>query len=168
MTDLKQYIIEVQDFPEPGVSFKDMSYLLANKFGDTIDALANLFSKIEINDINYFVGIDARGFILAAALAERFNKGVVMIRKANKLPPPVISKQYSLEYGSNTLEIKPGTGRVVIIDDVLATGGSLKAAAKLCTKAGYTLLDIATLIDLRFLNNFEWYGLRVKSVIQYE
>jgi len=167
MHDLEHYIEATPDFPEKGVLFRDISPLLAQKFPETIDAMIGLFSEKDLQDIDGFVGVDARGFIFAAAMAVRLEKNFFLIRKAGKLPPPSIEECYSLEYGEACIQMKPGQGRVVLVDDVLATGGTLKAACELCTKAGYSIQDIATLIDLKFLNDFEWNGLTVRSLIQY-
>ncbi len=165
--DLENYIIDTKDFPKKGVIFRDISILLKEKFGETINSLALLFDKETIDKVNYIAGIDSRGFVFGSALAQLLGKGFIMIRKGGKLPPPTISEKYSLEYGSDKMEIAPGVGGIIIIDDVLATGGTLKAAANLCKKAGYNVLDIAALIDLRYLNNFSWQDLKAKSLIQY-
>ena len=155
----KEYINEVPDFPQPGVSFKDVSPLLKSiKFSEAIIEMKKL-----VPNPQYWVGIDSRGFIFASALANTFG-GLVMCRKKGKLPPPVISQEYSLEYGTDTLEIQPGTGTVVIVDDVYATGGTMNAVEQLCQKAGYTVLDKLVLIDLKFLHE----PTNVKSLIQYE
>jgi adenine phosphoribosyltransferase len=155
----KNLINEVPNFPIQGVSFKDISPLLSSyHFPRVINIMRSL---VDIPD--YWVGIDARGFIFASALAIK-EGGLIMCRKKGKLPPPVVSETYSLEYGEDTLEIQPGTGTVVIVDDVYATGGTMNAVEKLCTKAGYTVIDKLVLIDLQFLHE----PTNVKSLIQYE
>ena len=155
----KNLINEIPDFPIPGVSFKDISPLLRSyHFPRVINIMRSL---VDIPD--YWVGIDARGFIFASSLAIK-EGGFIMCRKKGKLPPPVVSETYSLEYGEDTLEIQPGTGTVVIVDDVYATGGTMNAVEKLCTKAGYTVIDKLVLIDLQFLHE----PTNVKSLIQYE
>jgi adenine phosphoribosyltransferase len=155
----KEYINEVPDFPQPGISFKDVSPLLRSiRFPDAIAEMKKL-----VPNPQYWVGIDSRGFIFASALANIFG-GLVMCRKKGKLPPPVISQEYFLEYGTDTLEIQPGTGTVVIVDDVYATGGTMNAVEQLCQKAGYTVIDKLVLIDLKFLHE----PANVKSLIQYE
>lgn len=155
----KEYINEVPDFPKPGVSFKDISPLLKSiKFPEAITKM-----KILVPNPQYWVGIDSRGFIFASALANTFG-GLIMCRKKGKLPPPVISQEYSLEYGTDTLEIQPGNGTVVIVDDVYATGGTMNAVEQLCQKAGYTVIDKLVLIDLKFLHE----PTNIKSLIQYE
>ena len=159
----RHLINEIPDWPKKGVSFKDISPLLISEdFNEIIKTLGELFN---LDSVDYFVGIDSRGFIFASALSTMFNKGLVLVRKKGKLPPPVVTKQYSLEYGEDALEIAPGTGNVVIIDDVLATGGTLAAAKELCSRAGYDVLDCGVLIDLKFLHNDD---ISVKSVIVYE
>lgn len=167
MSALKQYIHDVEDFPKQGVVFRDISPLLAEKFPETIAQLAALFPDDFWDDICTVAGVDARGFIFASALAAQKNKRLLLVRKAKKLPPPVVNITYALEYGEDALEVKPGTGRVLIMDDVLATGGTLAAAADVCAKAGYDVRGLATLIDLTYLNQFSWNGLTVRSLIQY-
>lgn len=164
--NFEDFIVNIPDFPKKGVTFKDISPLLANRFDEVITEMGKL---IDWTEIDMIAGIESRGFILGAALAARYSKGFVAIRKKGKLPPPTISHSYSLEYGSDTLEIKPSTGlkRVLIVDDVLATGGTLKAAIILCEKASYKINGHMVLINLKFLNNFEQEGIKVKSIINY-
>ncbi len=165
--NLKDAIAEIPDFPKKGVLFRDVTPLLNQKFRETIDAMLGLFTQLELNGIDSFAGIDARGFIFASALASRAGKNFVMIRKGGKLPPPTISRNFSLEYGEDSIEMKSGTGGVAIIDDVLATGGTMHAAADLCLEAGYEVKAFATLINLAFLNDFSWNGMKTRSVFEY-
>lgn len=157
-------IRDVPDYPKPGIVFKDISPLLGSPlFPELIQELADL---VRDTDCDAIAGIESRGFILGAAVAHEMNIGFVPVRKKGKLPPPVHAHSYKLEYGEDTVEVKPGTGRVIIIDDVLATGGTLGAAAEVLTKAGYAVVDIAVLMDLKFLNDFKWKSLKSKSLIQ--
>ena len=167
MQDLERYIVDTKDFPKKGVTFKDVSPLLKEKLRETVSAFTELFNKETLDKTDYIAGIDSRGFVFGSALAQHLGKGFIMIRKAGKLPPPTVSERYSLEYGTAEIEMSPGSGGVIIIDDVLATGGTLAAAANLCKRAGYDVLDIAVLLDLKFLNNFSRQGLKAKSLIQY-
>lgn len=155
----KELINEVPNFPQPGVSFKDVSPLLKSSvFPDVINEMRKL-----VPTPDYWVGIDSRGFIFASALASKYG-GLVMCRKKGKLPPPIISETYTLEYGEDTLEIAPGKGDIIIVDDVYATGGTMDAVERLCNKAGYKVIDKLVLIDLKFLHSPN----NVKSLIQYE
>jgi adenine phosphoribosyltransferase len=145
---------EVPDFPEPGVAFKDLTPLLADAGGlaAVTDALAESAEGADL-----VAGIDARGFLLGAAVALRLGTGVLAVRKGGKLPPPVHSQTYDLEYGSATLEIPADgmdiTGRsVVIIDDVLATGGTVAAADRLLTSGGAIVRNAAVVLELTALN----------------
>jgi len=161
----KDYITEVPDFPVEGVNFKDISPLLVNQklFEECIDEMGML---VDIPD--YWIGIDARGFIFASALSMIHGGGIVMCRKAGKLPPPVIRKRYQLEYGTEWIEMKEGNGTAVIVDDVLATGGTLQATNDLAKMVGYDVVDNLVLIDLQYLPRLEIFDLEVKSLIQYE
>jgi adenine phosphoribosyltransferase len=112
-------------------------------------------------------GIESRGFILGAALALRRGKGFVLVRKQGKLPPPVVDVSYALEYGSGVLEMQRGQGRLLLIDDVLATGGTLSASADLCLRAGYSVAALAVLIDLRLVVDYRWRDLPLRAVVSY-
>jgi len=168
MINFKDHIAAIPDFPSPGILFRDISPLLRLHFSTVTDALGTLLSPAEWNAVDVVAGIDARGFILAAALAVRFNKGFAPIRKQGKLPPPVVARSYTLEYGAGTLEMKSGRGSVLIVDDVLATGGTLAASVELCSAAGYTVAGVVTLIDLKLNKESSIRGLRVRSLIQYD
>lgn len=165
---LRAYVRDVPDFPKPGIMFRDISPLLREHFSETIAAMGDLFSHAEWNDIDLIGGIESRGFILAAGLAAMRNKGFVKIRKQGKLPGPVAKRNYGLEYGEDALEMQYGSGRMLIIDDVLATGGTLSAAAELARESGHEVLGFACLIDLTYLNDFSWNGLRARTLIGYE
>jgi adenine phosphoribosyltransferase len=167
MLDLKQVIADVPDFPRPGILFRDISPLLRDHFGATVQALDALLTDEEWSRIDALAGIESRGFILGAALAMRRGKGFVLVRKQGKLPPPVVDVSYDLEYGSGVLEMQSGQGRLVLIDDVLATGGTMTAAADLCHRAGYELQALVALIDLNLVSNYSWRSLRLRTVINY-
>ncbi len=163
-------IRDVADFPIPGVLFRDVSPLLQSP--EAFAQLAVDFAKmIDLENVDLFLGIESRGFIFAAMLAAKFNKGFLPLRKAGKLPPPVIQESYQLEYGQATLEIAPSEAthkkKVIICDDVLATGGTLKASISLCEKAGYEVEDILVLINLTFINQMTFKKRPIKSLIQY-
>ncbi len=160
--DLKKHIVDIKDFPKTGVIFKDISPLLNEYFNEVVKQMG---AQIHWDHVDAVVGIESRGFILGSGLAAHFGKGFIPVRKKGKLPPPVISHSYQLEYGSDTLEIKSDlkTKNVVIVDDVLATGGTLKATLQLCEKANLKVIDTLVLIDLKFLNKMD----TVKSVIKY-
>ncbi len=151
---LKEFIRDIPDFPKPGVTFKDITPLLANKkaFAYTIDAIAHHFDRDAIDKV---LGIEARGFIIAAPLAYRFTAGLIPVRKAGKLPWEVEAQEYILEYGTDLLEIhrdaiEPGE-RILIVDDVLATGGTAAATATLTERCGGKVAGIATIMELSFL-----------------
>jgi len=148
---------EVADFPQPGVQFKDLTPVFADRDGMTAvtDALVDIASGADL-----VAGIDSRGFLVAAAVAARLGTGVLAVRKSGKLPPPVHTEQYNLEYGTATLEI-PADGvdlrdrDIVIIDDVLATGGTLAAAARLLERAGANVTAAAVVVELTALGGRE-------------
>src|SRR5210317_1742426 len=122
MSDLGQYIVNVNDFPKEGIIFKDISPLLRNHFPQLIREMSNLISDQEWKNVDYLAGIEARGFAVASALAMHMGKGFVPIRKKGKLPPKVIQISYDLEYGQDALEMHHGGGNVLLVDDILATG----------------------------------------------
>ena len=160
--NLEDYIIDVPDWPKEGIVFKDITPLL--KDANALNHSTLLMRGLLANQINagYIVGCEARGFIFGSYLAKRMGLGFIPVRKKGKLPPPVISREYELEYGTDTLEIKPGEGKVIIVDDVYATGGTSSATRELCKEAGYDVIDEVYLINLSFLNKD-----KVKSVITY-
>lgn len=169
--DLKQRIRNIPDFPRPGISFYDITTLLRDPegFRATIDSLALPYGNQEIDLV---IGIESRGFILGSAVAERIGAGLVPVRKPGKLPAKVIKESYELEYGKDALEIHADAisrgQRVLIVDDVLATGGTAAAATQLVRKLGGELLGLAFLIELTFLKGkSKLEGENVYSVLQY-
>jgi len=164
---LAQYLDAVPDFPKPGIIFSDISPLLKNHFTETIDALSDLYTEQEWADIDCLAGIESRGFIFASALAYKHDKGLIKVRKPGKLPNVAASIEYGLEYGTDKLEMQKGDGsNVVLFDDLIATGGSMGAAAALCEEVGYKVYSMACLIDLASLNSFKYNDMPVRSVIQ--
>lgn len=164
--DLKAKINNVPDFPKPGILFRDVTPLLKDPEALRF-IVENLVKGMDLTKVDFFAGIESRGFIFASLLASHHKKGFLPIRKAGKLPPPTVKKSYALEYGEATIELAPGKGKIVIVDDVLATGGTMQAALELAQSAGYEVLDLAVLIDLPFLNEFRFKGQTIKSLIQY-
>ena len=157
MSDIEATILthvrDVPDYPQPGVLFKDITPLLGEPeaFGDVVEAMAAAFGPVD-----KVVGIEARGFILAAPVANRLGVGFVPIRKQGKLPGATFAEDYDLEYGTATIEVLadafvPGE-RVLVIDDVLATGGTARATADLVQRAGARVAGLAVLLELSFLN----------------
>ncbi len=167
MQDLRQYVIDIPDFPKPGILFRDISPLLRRHFGATIEAIEGLFSEDEWQSVDAVAGIESRGFILASALAERRDKGFVPIRKKGKLPPPVVDIAYDLEYGTGVLEMQAGQGRLLLIDDVLATGGTLTASVALSRQAGYSIQGVGVLIDIGIAPGFRCNDHEPRVVLQY-
>ena len=169
--DLELAIRNVPDFPKPGIQFKDITPLLADArlFAGAVDLLAEGHAPGSVDAV---VGIDARGFIFAAAVALKLRAGFVPVRKKGKLPYRTHEENYDLEYGSNTIAIhtdsvQPGS-RVLLIDDLLATGGTSAAAIALLRKLGVNLLEARFLIELNFLNGrARLKGLPVHSLIVY-
>ena len=169
--DLKQHIRHVPDFPKAGILFYDITTLLRNPAGlvATIDRLSEPYLN---SSIDLVVGIESRGFILGAAVAARIGAGFIPIRKPGKLPAKAIKETYDLEYGKDALEIHAdalGKGqRILIVDDVLATGGTAAAAVQLVRKLGGDLQGLAFLIELLFLNGKQKVAAEnVYSVLKY-
>lgn len=172
--DIRRYIRTIPDYPRPGILFRDITTLLANlhAFRAAIDELAWPFLK---GDIDFVAGIEARGFILGGAVAHVLGRGFVPIRKKGKLPSRVIGQEYALEYGVDTIEIHAdaiGKGdRVLLIDDLIATGGTASAAIELIRKSGGDLLAAAFVIDLPDLGGAEKLrrkGVKVHTLVQFE
>ena len=153
--DIERAIRTIPDFPKPGIQFKDITPVLADArlFSGCVDLLCD---TVKPGMVDAVVGIDARGFIFAAAAAVKLKAGFIPIRKKGKLPFETHEQTYDLEYGSATVAVhvdalKPGN-KVLLIDDLLATGGTAAAAAALVQKLGATILEISFLIELKFLN----------------
>ncbi len=170
-TRLERLIRDVPDFPKPGIVFKDITPLLADSAGLAlaVELMANPFRKAHVDVV---VGAESRGFIFGTAIAQSINAGFIPVRKPGKLPSKRQSKTYQLEYGSDTLEmhadaINPGH-RVLMVDDLLATGGTMKACCDLVQELGGTIVGISVLIELAFLNGREIVKpLDVQSVLRY-
>lgn len=166
---LKSHIRDVPDFPEPGILFRDITPLLAEgvAFRTAVDAMAEPFA-----DIDYVVSIESRGFILGAPIAYSLGCGLVPVRKSGRLPAKSLSQEYSLEYGENAVEIHldalDSGSRIVIVDDLLATGGTVRAAVDLTNQLGAELQGISVLIELSALNGRDRLpGIPVHSLITY-
>ena len=155
---LNNYIRDIPDFPKKGIIFKDITPLLKNK--DTLNYIIEEFKKRIIkHKIDYIIGIESRGFILGAALAQSLNCGFVPIRKKGKLPYKVISETYDLEYGKDTLEMHidalEANNNVVLIDDVLATGGTMSASLLMLEKFKVNIIECQFLIEIKALKGHE-------------
>jgi adenine phosphoribosyltransferase len=171
MDDLKKYIRNIPDFPKKGILFRDITTLIGNKekFKEVIDSLAERYSGKKIDAV---IAIESRGFIFGAALAYKLGAGFVLVRKKGKLPYKTIQAAYSLEYGEDTLEmhqdaITPGA-RVLLIDDLLATGGTMDAVTGLVKKLKGEIAEIAFIIELKDLKGrSKLKDFQVYSMIQY-
>ena len=164
-TTLWSKIRTVQNFPKPGICFFDLTPLFMSNIELLTDALIASIPAEKLQEVDSFVAVEARGFVLASLLAQRFGKGLLLVRKAGKLPPPVVGVGYSLEYGMDRLEmsaeIEPQ--KIIIVDDVLATGGTLKAVKQLVDKCNHELLGASIFLDLPELHTD--LGLTVWSVL---
>lgn len=172
MDNLKQLIRTVPDFPKPGIMFYDITTLLKNAYGlrTTIDRLVECIDDPNVDTV---IGVEARGFIFAPALAYRLKAGFVPVRKPRKLPAQTESISYDLEYGTDTLEIHKdaiGEGhRVVIADDLLATGGTARAVVDLVERLGGVVAGLAFVVELNFLKGRDRFpGHKVSSLLRYD
>ena len=169
---LKSKIRDIPDFPKPGIVFKDLTTLLRDRdaFGYVIDVFADYFSTMKPQ---YIAGIEARGFILGPAIAHKLNVGFIPVRKPGKLPARVVSETYQLEYGTDTLEVHEDCvskgDSVILIDDLLATGGTAQAAYKLLNKVGADVTCIGFVVELGFLDGRKKMpeGVEVFSIIDF-
>lgn len=167
---LGKSIKEVSDFPNKGILFKDIGSLMLDHFSLSIGAMFNLYSANEWSSIDAVVGIEARGFIFGAALAQKASKPFLMIRKGGKLPGSTYKVDYSLEYNSGSLEMQKlntTLNKVLIVDDVCATGGTFLAAQKLCKLNNFQEFEFCSLINLKYLNGNNTPN-SLKAVINYE
>ncbi len=170
--DLRSHILDVPDFPKPGILFRDVSPLLADgrAFGAAVQALAAASADLACDLV---AGIEARGFIFGAALAQQSGRGFLPVRKQGKLPGAVHRAAYALEYGEDVLELRAGVvapgARVLLVDDVLATGGTLDAARRLALAAGLVPIGAVVLVELEALGGRARLGgeLPVRSVLRY-
>ena len=164
-TTLWSKIRTVQNFPKPGICFFDLTPLFMSNIELLTDALIASIPAEKLQEVDSFVAVEARGFVLASLLAQRLGKGLLLVRKVGKLPPPVVGVGYSLEYGMDRLEmsaeIEPQ--KIIIVDDVLATGGTLKAVKQLVDKCNHELLGASIFLDLPELHTD--LGLTVWSVL---
>lgn len=168
---IKESIRDVPDFPKPGIIFKDITTLLNKKdlLPLTIDQLSQNFNG---EKVDYVVGMESRGFIFGVSVAIKLGAGFVPIRKPKKLPSKTISESYQLEYGTDSIEIHadafPSGSNILIIDDLIATGGTAEASVKLVEKLGGKVVGIGFVIELAFLNGREKLkNYKVNSLIQY-
>ena len=172
MTDLSSYIRTINDFPKPDVGFKDITTLTRDPDGFKL-SIDLMLEKLLNVDIDLILGIESRGFIFGAALADRLGVGLDLIRKKGKLPGTTASETYKLEYGADTIELHEDSfhkgSKIVIVDDLLATGGTMAASINLVKKLGGEISCVLFLIELGFLNGREKLGAdNIISLINYE
>tara|TARA_B110000014_G_scaffold161378_1_gene113712 strand:+ start:3246 stop:3758 length:513 start_codon:yes stop_codon:yes gene_type:complete len=169
--NLKDKVAEYPNFPKKGILFRDFSPILRDS--SALSFIVDEFAKkYHPNDVDVFAGIESRGFILACALAQKYNKGMILLRKAGKLPGKTVKVSYSIEYGKAQMEIQKTAleknERVLICDDLLATGGTAKAAAKLVEKLGAKVIGFAFIIELSSLKgNEKIKEYRTESLVEY-
>ena len=167
--NIKKFIREIEDYPEKGVSFKDITTLISDikAFKFTLDVMSDFIS----NDIDYIASIDSRGFIFGSAISDRLNIPNILLRKKGKLPPPVVSKEYELEYGQDTIEVGkitvPKNKKIMIVDDLIASGGTAKASLDLLEMCGNSVLGIIVAVKLQYLNPEKVFTSPIYSVCEY-
>ena len=171
LPELKHHIRQIPDFPKPGILFYDISTLLqhAEAWRKTVGAMAEAVARHEPDRL---IGIESRGFLVAAPLALKLGLGFTMVRKKDKLPGATIGHEYALEYGTDTVEIQadaitPGQ-RVVVLDDLLATGGTMKASIQLLRQVGADVRGAACIIELAFLDGRERLDVPVDTLVSYD
>jgi adenine phosphoribosyltransferase len=170
--NLKAHIRNVKDFPKPGIMFRDITTLLLNPdaFDYTLNQLYSFARDLKINKV---VGIESRGFIFGSVLAHKLNCGFIPVRKPGKLPAEKVSISYSLEYGEDKLEmhkdaIQPGN-KVLVHDDLLATGGTMNAVCQLIEKLGGEIIQVSFIVELSFLNGRDKLkSYDIRSIVNYE
>jgi len=172
MDDLKKLIREVPDFPKPGINFYDITTLLKDPAGfeEAIDSLTELCRGLDVDTV---VGVESRGFLFGAPLAYQLGVGFIPVRKPKKLPSDIVSVSYELEYGTDSLEMHKdaiGEGHnVLIVDDLLATGGTARAVVDLVEKVGGKIAGLLFVLELTFLNGrAKFDGYNVKSLVSYD
>ncbi len=169
--DLKQHIRSIPDFPKPGIMFRDISTLLRDADAWQV-AMGRLSKAVAPARPDLLAGIESRGFLLAAPLASKLGCGFLMLRKPGKLPGPTVSLNYVLEYGTDSLHIQadaviPGQ-RIVVVDDLLATGGTMAAAITLLQKVGAEVVAAAVIIELGFLDGRARIGVPVSALVRFD
>lgn len=172
MKKIEDYVVTIPDFPEPGIMFRDVTSVLVDPDGLKL-AVDEMEKKLDGVDFDAFVGLESRGFLFGMPMAYNMHKPFVLVRKKGKLPRETVSKSYDLEYGSATIEVhkedlKPGM-KVVIVDDLIATGGTVQAAAELVEELGCKVVKCVFLMELKGLNGrAKLKGYDVESVLSYE
>ena len=169
--DIKDHIRGIPDFPKPGILFYDISTLLANAEAWQF-AIQELTEAVSNYKPDLLAGIESRGFLLAAPIALELNLGFTMVRKQGKLPGPCSQYEYQLEYGTDILEVQEGAvqpgQKIVLLDDLLATGGTMIAATKLLKKVGANVVGSACIIELNFLNAREKLNVPCSTLVNYD
>lgn len=167
MVNFKDYIVDVADFPIKGIIYKDITPMLISCFKESIDSLEGLYDRDFWSEVDCIAGIESRGFIFASALAYRLNKGFLPIRKQGKLPRPAGVVTFDLEYGTAVAEMHSGSGKVLIVDDIIATGGTIIASANLAAQVGFEVVGLCAFLDLNMHTPLIWEGKQAKAVVSY-
>ena len=169
--DIKDHIRSISDFPKPGILFYDISTLLADADAWQV-AMGRMAKAVAYHRPDVLAGIESRGFLVAAPLALKLGCGFVMVRKSGKLPGPTIAHEYELEYGTDTIEIQEDAveagQRVVVVDDLLATGGTMAASLDLFAKVGAEVVGAACIIELLFLNGRDRFDIPFDALVAYD